>query len=81
MKNWTGISSLDWAADGRSIWVTASSPTGIQTLLHVDLRGAAKPAFQEPEKYLGWAIPSPDGRHVALWEASSSSNAWLLDGF
>jgi len=81
LKDWNGISSLDWAADGRSIWVTASSPTGIQTLLHVDLRGAAKPAFQEPEKYLGWAIPSPDGRHVALWEASSSSNAWLLDGF
>lgn len=81
LKDWTGISSLDWAADGRSIWVTASSPTGIQTLLHVDLRGEAKPVFQEPEKYLGWAIPSPDGRHVALWEAGSSSNAWLLDGF
>ncbi len=81
LKDWTAISSLDWAADGRSIWVTASSPTGIQTLLHVDLRGEAKPVFQEPEKYLGWAIPSPDGRHVALWEAGSSSNAWLLDGF
>ena len=81
LKDWTGISSLDWAADGRSIWVTASSPTGIQTLLNVDLRGEAKPVFQEPEKYLGWAIPSPDGRHVALWESGSSSNAWLLDGF
>ena len=81
LKDWTAISSLDWTADGRSIWVTASSPTGIQTLLHVDLRGEAKPVFQEPEKYLGWAIPSPNGRHVAIWEASSSSNAWLLDGF
>jgi len=81
LKDWSAISSLDWTADGRSIWVTASSPTGIQTLLHVDLRGEAKPVFQEPEKYLGWAIPSPNGRHVAIWEASSSSNAWLLDGF
>jgi hypothetical protein len=61
--------------------VTASSPTGIQTLLHVDLRGEAKPVFQEPEKYLGWAIPSPDGRHVAIWESSSSSNVWLLEDF
>jgi Tol biopolymer transport system component/DNA-binding winged helix-turn-helix (wHTH) protein len=81
LKDWSAISSLDWAADGRSIWVTASSPTGIQTLLHVDLQGEAKPVFQEPEKYLGWAIPSPNGRHVAIWEASSSSNAWLLEDF
>ena len=81
LQGWTSISCLDWAADGRSIWVNASSPTGTQTLLSVDLRGRAKPVFQEFEKDLGWAIPSPDGRHVAIWEASSSSNAWLLDGF
>jgi Tol biopolymer transport system component/DNA-binding winged helix-turn-helix (wHTH) protein len=81
LKGWTGISSLDWAADGRSIWVTASSPGATQTLLNVDLHGRAKPVFQEPEKDLGWAIPSADGRHLAIWSASSSSNAWLLDGF
>ena len=81
LKAWTGISSLDWAADGRSIWVSASSPTGTQTLLIVDLQGRAKPVLQESEKDLGWAIPSPDGRHLAIWEASGSSNAWLLEGF
>jgi Tol biopolymer transport system component/DNA-binding winged helix-turn-helix (wHTH) protein len=78
---WSGISSLDWAADGRTIWVTASSSSGMQTLLNVDLRGRAKPVLQEPEKDLGWAIPSPDGRHLAIWEASGNSNAWLLEGF
>jgi Tol biopolymer transport system component/DNA-binding winged helix-turn-helix (wHTH) protein len=78
---WSGISSLDWAADGRTIWVTASSPAGVQTLLNVDLRGRAKPFLQEPEKDLGWAIPSPDGRRLAIWEASANSNAWLLEGF
>jgi Tol biopolymer transport system component/DNA-binding winged helix-turn-helix (wHTH) protein len=81
LKNWSGISSIDWAADGRSIWVSASSPTGMQTLLNVDLRGQAKAVLQEPEKQLGWAIPSADGRHLAIWEASGSSNAWLLEGF
>jgi hypothetical protein len=30
---------------------------------------------------LGWAIPSPDGRHVTIWEASGRSNAWLLENF
>jgi Tol biopolymer transport system component len=81
LKNWSGIASIDWAADGRSIWVSASSPTGMQTLLNVDLHGQAKAVLQEPEKELGWAIPSADGRHLAIWEASGSSNAWLLEGF
>ena len=73
LKDWSGISGFDWAADGRTIWVTASPPAGVQTLLNVDLRGRAKPFLQE--KDLGWAIPSPDGRHLAIWEASANSNA------
>jgi hypothetical protein len=53
----------------------------MQSLLNVDLHGKAKPVLQEPEKGLGWAIPSADGRHLAIWESSGSSNAWLLEGF
>jgi Tol biopolymer transport system component/DNA-binding winged helix-turn-helix (wHTH) protein len=78
---WSGISYLDWAADGRTIWVSAASPSGIQTLLNVDLHGRARPVLPESERDLGWAIPSPDGRHLAIWEASGNSNAWLLEGF
>jgi hypothetical protein len=81
MPDWSGISYLDWAADGRTIWVSASSPAGIQTLLNVDLHGRARPVLPESERDLGWAIPSPDGRHLAIWEASGNSNAWLLEGF
>jgi Tol biopolymer transport system component/DNA-binding winged helix-turn-helix (wHTH) protein len=78
---WAGVAYIDWAADGRSLWVRASSPAGTQTLLNVDLHGNVKPALQESEMDLGWAIPSPDGRHVAIWKASGSSNAWLLENF
>ncbi len=78
---WVGVSYIDWAADGRSLWVRAFSPAGTQTLLNVDLHGKVKPVLQESEKELGWAIPSPDGRHLAIWEASDSSNAWLLENF
>jgi len=48
---------------------------------NVDLQGKARPVLAESEKDLGWAIPSPDGRHLAIWEASGSSNAWLIEGF
>ncbi len=78
---WMGVGYIDWAADGRSLWVRAFSLAGAQSLLNVDLHGKVKPVLQESEKELGWAIPSPDGRHVAIWEASSSSNAWLLENF
>jgi hypothetical protein len=30
---------------------------------------------------IGWAIPAPDGRHLALWKAGGSSNVWMLEGF
>jgi Tol biopolymer transport system component/DNA-binding winged helix-turn-helix (wHTH) protein len=78
---WIGVAYMDWAADGRSLWVRAFSPAGVQTLLNVDMHGKVKPALQESEKELGWAIPSPDGRYVAIWAASDSSNAWLLENF
>jgi Tol biopolymer transport system component/DNA-binding winged helix-turn-helix (wHTH) protein len=78
---WSGVAYIDWAADGRSLWVRAFSPAGTQTLLNVDLHGKVKPVLQESERELGWAIPSPDGRHLALWTASGSSNAWLLENF
>jgi Tol biopolymer transport system component/DNA-binding winged helix-turn-helix (wHTH) protein len=78
---WFGVAYIDWAADGRSLWVRAFSPAGTQTLLNVDLHGKVKPVLQESERELGWAIPSPDGRHLALWTATGSSNAWLLENF
>jgi hypothetical protein len=30
---------------------------------------------------LGWAIPSPDGSKLAIWEASGGSNVWLVENF
>jgi WD40-like Beta Propeller Repeat len=81
LHNWFRVGYLDWAADGKSIWVNATSPEGVQTLLNVNLRGKVGPALEEREMDLGWAIPSPDGRHVAIWMSAASSNAYLLEGF
>jgi hypothetical protein len=30
---------------------------------------------------LAWAIPSPDGHHLAIVKDSNSSNVWLLEHF
>lgn len=81
LDGWTRIASIDWAADSRNIWVSASDLTGVQTMLKVDLHGKAIPMLQDAQQDIGWAIPSPDGRRVAIWQASGSSNVWSLQGF
>jgi Tol biopolymer transport system component/DNA-binding winged helix-turn-helix (wHTH) protein len=81
LPDWAGVSSIDWASDGRSLWVSAINPAGTQALLNVDLHGHARPLLQDTRKDVGWVIPSLDGRRIAFWEAGGSSNAWLLDGF
>jgi Tol biopolymer transport system component/DNA-binding winged helix-turn-helix (wHTH) protein len=76
-----GVASLDWASDGQSLWASSTTFTGTQALLNIDLRGRVHEIFQDPDKDVGWAIPSTDGHHIAFWEASGSSNAWMLKGF
>jgi Tol biopolymer transport system component len=81
LPEWAGSGPIDWSADGRSLWTSVQSATGTRALLNVDLRGHARPLLQDTQKQIGWAIPSPDGRHIAYWQAGGSSNAWLLQGF
>ena len=65
----------------KSLWASSSTFTGTQALLNIDLRGRVHEVFQDPDKDVGWAIPSTDGRHIAFWEAGGSSNAWVLKAF
>jgi DNA-binding winged helix-turn-helix (wHTH) protein/Tol biopolymer transport system component len=81
VQAWSGISSIDWAADGKSIWAVAFTARDTWTLLNVDLQGRVRPMLEEKEMRIGWAIPSNDGRHLALWEASGSSNVWMAENF
>ena len=81
LNGFTRVAGIDWAADSRSIWASACDLSGIQTLLKVDLHGRTTPMLQDTQRAMGWAIPSPDGRRVAIWQASGSSNVWSLQGF
>jgi Tol biopolymer transport system component len=79
--DWLGIGSVDWAADGKSLWAIAYTSTGPRSLLNVDLGGRVRTMLEEKKMNLGWAIPSPDGKHLALWKATGSSNVWMLENF
>jgi len=40
-----------------------------------------KSVLEETTMELGWAIPSSDGKHVALLKQETSSNTWQLENF
>ncbi|GAC1640695.1 MAG: hypothetical protein NVS9B14_22230 [Candidatus Acidiferrum sp.] len=81
LKEWRSVRSIDWAADGKSIWTCASPREGEEVIINVDLQGHVKPTVKEPSPYIGWAIPSQDGKRLAIWEASGASNVWMLENF
>jgi Tol biopolymer transport system component/DNA-binding winged helix-turn-helix (wHTH) protein len=81
LRDWRMVSTIDWAADGKSIWASASPRVGEEVLVNVDLQGHVKPVVREGSQYVGWAIPSQDGKRLAIWEASGASNVWMLENF
>jgi DNA-binding winged helix-turn-helix (wHTH) protein/Tol biopolymer transport system component len=78
---WAGINSIDFAADGRSVWASAYTNTGKWALLSIDLQGRTRTMLEDAQMAIGWAIPSPDGKHLALWKANGGSNVWMLENF
>jgi Tol biopolymer transport system component len=89
VPGWAAISGVDWSADGKSLWAGASSTktdwrfTGWETptLLNIDLDGRVTASPAKGNVSFSWAIPSPDGRRLALGAATNSSNVWLLENF
>jgi hypothetical protein len=80
VKGYSQLRSLDWAADSKSVFVGTSGPGG-STLLRVDLDGNATPIWQQPQPFNTWGIPSPDGRHIAMFGTSAEANVWMIDNF
>jgi len=81
VPGWAGVGSIDWAADSKSIWATGYASGGGKTLVNVALTGKVRSLLAEKEMTLGWAIPSPDGKHLAIWKAHGDSNVWMLENF
>jgi serine/threonine protein kinase len=86
VKGWDNLQSVDWAADGKALFVSGTTPEG-SALLHVDLQGNARILWErkggvEPWFALApWAVPSPDGRHLAIYDWQLSANMWMMENF
>jgi eukaryotic-like serine/threonine-protein kinase len=81
VKGWSGFSTLDWASDSRSFFVSAMRQDGTVILLNIDLQGAAHPLLEQKNGQMCWAIPSSDGKRLASMLMNGESNAWMLEDF
>jgi len=81
VKNGSGFNSVDWAADSKGLFLS-SNPTGLrQSLLYVDLAGNAHPIWQMDNLWPNWAVPSRDGKFIAMPRANMDSNVWMTENF
>ena len=80
VKDWDNPKSLDWTADGTGFFI-AGGVHGGMVLLHVDLQGNATVLQRNRGDAAAFAIPSPDGRHLAIQDMRIDGNIWTLENF
>ena len=70
---------LQWSADGNGLFVSNITNSGSE-LLHVDLKGKAKLLWRSNSDRCA-GVPSPDGRHLAIYDWKLSANMWMMENF
>ena len=71
--------SLDWSTDGRGFFVGVISADSSR-LYFIERSGALHLLWKTAQGPIS-AIPSPDGRHLAIRARTTDSNVWTVDGF
>jgi len=86
VKNLNLGDAIDWAADGKGLFIDNSTPQGM-ALTYLDLHGNTHPIWEQrglvsPRGGSAiWGIASRDGRHLAINGWTQNSNVWLLEDF
>jgi DNA-binding winged helix-turn-helix (wHTH) protein/Tol biopolymer transport system component len=81
VKGWNGLGSLDWSADGKSLLASwHNNYDRGSALLKVALNGKVSVLLRSSNS-IAYAIPSPDGRSLAISEVSPAKNAWQIENF
>jgi serine/threonine protein kinase/dipeptidyl aminopeptidase/acylaminoacyl peptidase len=80
VQGWPGFGSIDFDVDSKGIFVSSKTDGGA-TIVYVDAAGKGHPVWQQKSSFLNWAVPSRDGRHLAMLGQSANANLWLLENF
>jgi len=79
VKSLNRMQNFSWAADGNGLFVSNLTHDGSE-IVHVDLLGNAKVLWQSNSN-ASFVRPSPDGRHLAIYENRQSANIWMMENF
>jgi serine/threonine protein kinase len=79
VNGWSNLQEFSWAADGRGLFLVVGVP-GKHVLLHVDLQGNARVLWENAgASGETLALPSPDGRHLAIQSWVTNGNLWMME--
>jgi serine/threonine protein kinase len=81
LKDWENLLTLDWAADSKGFFISCNPAGDLSTLLYVDLAGNAHSLWQVKNYQSAWAIPSHDGKYVAISAPTMECNVWMVENF
>jgi Tol biopolymer transport system component len=78
------LETVDWAPNNKGLFTSATKEKS-SVLLYVDLQSNADVLWEQAGEQEGnndiYAIPSPDGRRLAMFGWTRNSNMWMLENF
>jgi len=81
LNHWDHLQAAVWAADGKSLFVTADTRAGT-AVLYVDVQGNAHILWENPgTSWETTAHPSPDGSRLGFNRWFTTGNMWMLENF
>jgi serine/threonine protein kinase/Tol biopolymer transport system component len=83
VKGWNNFYFLSWAKEGKGLFV-GNTDASRERVLYVDLEGRASILWEQNlvfPFFFPEAIPSPDGRYLAVGVGLTDSNLWMLENF
>jgi WD40 repeat protein len=79
LKAFDTVQSAAWSSDGKLLFLTGFTESNWR-VVSVSLDGEAHVLSPQGQSVYG-AVPSPDGRHLALRVGSGAGNAWMIENF
>jgi eukaryotic-like serine/threonine-protein kinase len=79
VNGWNGLQAINWSADGKSLLVSWVNHDLDSALLKVALDGRVSVLLRSKNSV--WAVPSPDGRLLAIGEVTATKNVWEIENF
>jgi Tol biopolymer transport system component len=80
LKDLTDLRLIGWTWDGNGLFIVSGVKNGT-VLQHVDLQGKAHVLWKcGGGQQCDWS-PSPDGRHLAIFDRKMTANFWMMENF